>query len=268
MRVISPGTIAAPVDMPAVEAAAGTVPLAVAGLAKRFGAVEVFHDVSFAVSERGSVALIGANGAGKSTLLRCCMRLIEPDHGTVWVHGTAMTGLRRGALRRVRSAVGFVFQRHNLVPRISVLANVLHGSQARGWGPRTWWPSMATVAERELALHCLDLVGCADLARRQADALSGGQSQRVAIARSLMQRPRLLLADEPAASLDPVAGEEVMALFARLVERERLTLVFVSHHLDHALAYSDRIIGLRGGGVALDRPTAGATAAELRELYG
>jgi phosphonate transport system ATP-binding protein len=243
--------------------------LAVSGLAKAFGEGNrrVFEDITFTVPKGQSVALIGPNGAGKSTLLRCCLRLEEPDAGTIHLSGAGLTGARGRALRAARSRVGFVFQRHNLVPRLSVLSNVMHGGLARGHGIRAWSQALASPAERARALECLERVGLADLARRRADHLSGGQSQRVAVARALMQGPEMLFADEPCASLDPQAGEEVMGVFRTLNQQAGLTLVFVSHQLDHALTYADRVIGLRDRGIALDATTASQSIPALRDLY-
>ena len=243
--------------------------LEVAGLCKAFDPEKpVLQSVGFSVRRGEAVALIGANGAGKSTLLRCCLRLIEPDAGRIRLFGEDISGLGRRGLRRRRRDVGFVFQRHNLVPRLSALSNVLHGALGRGGGPRCWSQTLAPRALRTEALHCLDRVGLADLALQRADRLSGGQSQRVAIARALMQRPRLVLADEPVASLDPKAGEEVMALFARLLRRDGLTLLFTSHDLEQALLFGDRVVGLRAGRLALDAATGGLTGHHLRGLYG
>lgn len=237
-------------------------------LTKRFGGVEVLKGASFHVPAGDTVALIGSNGAGKSTLLRCCMRLIEPDAGSVRLLGQDMAAMRRGPLRRLRSRIGFVFQKHNLVPRLSALSNVLHGAIARTGTPRVWHHAIAPQGYREEAMACLEQVGLGDLADRRADQLSGGQSQRVAIARTLMQRPALVMADEPAASLDPVAAEEVMRLLSDLMKRQGLTLLFTSHNLDHALAYADRVIGLRAGTIALDGTTAGEDRSRLEAIYG
>jgi phosphonate transport system ATP-binding protein len=255
---------------PRVATPADIVPLdlAVRGLSKRFGiGAPVLQDVTLAVARGEAVSLIGANGAGKSTLLRTCLRLIEPDAGSVELLGRDVTALAPAALRRLRAEVGVVFQRHNLVPRLSVLSNVVHGAQAREAGPRTWFQALAPQPIRAEAMHCLELVGLADLARRRADTLSGGESQRAAIARALMQRPRLMLADEPVASLDPSAGEEVMGLFVDLLRRRRMTLLFTSHNLRHALEYADRVVGLRGGRVELDAPASGQDLAGLRDIY-
>lgn len=251
----------------AAASEAAVADLAVRDLRKAFGRQPVLQGVSFAVGAGEAVALIGANGSGKSTLLRCCLRLIEPDAGSVALLGATVGTLDRPALAYLRAQVGFVFQRHNLVPRLCALSNVLHGVQARRAGPRSWFQALARKADREEALHCLDLVGLADQAAKRADTLSGGQSQRVAIARALMQRPRMVFADEPVASLDPAAGEEVMELFVRLMRDEGLTLLFTSHHLRHALDYADRLVALSAGQKVLDRPTKGQSLDALKAVY-
>jgi phosphonate transport system ATP-binding protein len=148
-----------------------------------------------------------------------------------------------------------------------VLTNVLHGVQARGSGPAAWFQALAERRVREEAMRCLEIVGLRALADRRVDQLSGGQSQRVAIARALMQRPRMMMADEPVASLDPSAGEEVMALFLELIRMEGLTLLFSSHNLEHAVKYSDRVLGLRRGRLELDEPSVMLDVASLRGLY-
>ena len=254
--------------MSAIElAVAAAAPLEVRGLSKRFGAVSVLSDVSLAVGGAQAVALIGANGAGKSTLLRSCLRLIEPDAGEIRLLGEDVRALRGTGLRGLRAKVGFVFQRHNLVPRLPVLSNVLHGALARRAGPRAWFHEIAPRRLREEAMGCLERVGLADVAKRRADQLSGGQSQRVAIARALMQRPQVMFADEPVASLDPAAGEEVMGCFLELIRRERLTLVFTTHNLRHALDYGKRVVGLRGGRVTIDAPAKALDLSSLRSFY-
>ncbi|MCA3260513.1 MAG: ATP-binding cassette domain-containing protein [Telmatospirillum sp.] len=248
--------------------------LEVAGLAKRFGADKpVFSDVSFAVGKGEAVALLGANGAGKSTLLRCCLRLIEPDAGSIKLFGRELVGASAAPLRELRARVGFVFQRHNLVPRLSALSNTIHGALGRSasaglWSPRLWSQALAPDGLRAEALACLARVGLADIAARRADRLSGGQSQRVAVARALMQQAEIVFADEPAASLDPAAGAEVMALFADLNRREKLTFVYTTHNLAHALEFSDRVIALRAGRIEIDAPTQSLRADDLRGLYG
>lgn len=245
-----------------------SVDLMVRGVGKSFTAGQpVLDGIEFSIAKGQSVALIGSNGAGKSTLLRCCMHLIAPDRGTVYLFGQPLQAQSEAGLRALRSQVGFVFQKHNLVPRLSALSNVLHGALTRAAPGRAWFQGTAPRALREEAMHCLDRVGLADKALQRADHLSGGQSQRVAVARALMQRPRFLVADEPAASLDPVSGDEVMGLFASLVRREGLTLLFTSHDLAHALTHADRVIALNHGRVVKDTLSTDTNAVELRALY-
>jgi phosphonate transport system ATP-binding protein len=241
--------------------------LSVAGLTKDFPGRRVLQGLDFTLAPGQATALIGANGSGKSTLLRCLVRLIEPTSGQVRLLGRNMTALPPRALRQVRAEVGIVWQRHNLVPRLSALSNVIHGVQARMSGPRAWVQSLAPAAVRDEALTCLRRVGLADRALVRVDSLSGGQQQRVAIARMLMQRPAFILADEPDASLDPQTGEEVMALLLALVREEGQSLLVISHRLEHTLRYSDRILGLAKGRIALDLPTGRASATGLREFF-
>lgn len=249
--------------------AAADAALVVQGLSKSYQAGEppVWSDVSFSIPRGQRVAIIGGNGAGKSTLLRCCMRLVEPDAGEVFFGAQRITGLRGRALSRARAQVGFVFQKHNLVHRLSVLTNVLHGGLAQRRSPRLWFQSVAPSIDRRKALRCLEQVNLAPLSGRRSDELSGGQSQRVAIARALMQQPTMIFADEPVASLDPQAGEDVMQVFSDLARAQGLTLVFVTHHLEHALRYADRVLGLQGGRLVLDAPAANQSIAGLRGMY-
>jgi len=241
----------------------------VKGLSKRFqgGETPVWSDVSFDIPYGQRVAIIGANGAGKSTLLRSCVRLVEPDSGEIFLDNKKVTGLRRAELSKVRARVGFVFQKHNLVNRLSVLTNVLHGGMARLSTPRMWFHAIAAKEERDYAMYCLERVSLGHLCNRRVDELSGGQSQRVAIARALMQKPGMIFADEPVASLDPQAGEEVMQVFSDLSQHEKLTLVFVTHHLDHALKYSDRVLGLQNLRLTLDASSKSQSLEQLRGMY-
>jgi phosphonate transport system ATP-binding protein len=244
------------------------VDIEIKGLCKTFsGKQAVLQNINLSILHGQAVALIGHNGSGKSTLLRCCLNLVEPTNGTIRLLGCDITSLKGESLRCMRSKVGFIFQRHNLVPRLSVLTNVLHGVQARKKGPKTWLHCLAAQKDREEAMAHLNRVGLAHLASRRVDRLSGGESQRVAIARALMQRPSIMMADEPVASLDPNAGEEVMQLFLDLIKDDGITLLFVSHNLEHALKYADRIVGLRKGCLKLDTPSKAKSATSLRCLY-
>lgn len=237
------------------------------GISKRFGATQVFEDISFRLSRGGSTALVGANGTGKSTLLRCLMGLLPVSGGEVRVLGELATGATGPELRALRARIGLVSQKHNLVPRLSVLSNVVHGLLGRNPGARHWSHALAPEESRRAAMEALDKVGLADFAQRRADRLSGGQSQRVAIARAIVGAPEVLFADEPCASLDPAAGEDVMDLFFQLARNEGVTVVFTSHNIEHALHYGDRVMGLFHGRLELDATAASLTASDLRGLY-
>jgi phosphonate transport system ATP-binding protein len=241
--------------------------LSVTGLTKAFPGRMVLQGLDFALAPGQATALIGANGSGKSTLLRCLVRLIEPTSGTIRMLGRDVPALPPRALRQFRAEVGIVWQRHNLVPRLSALSNVIHGVQARMSGPRVWAQSLAPAPVRDEAMACLARVGLADRALVRVDSLSGGQQQRVAIARMLMQRPAFILADEPDASLDPQTGEEVMSLLLNLVRDDGLSLLVISHRLEHTLRFSDRILGLADGRIALDLPTSRANPTSLRQFF-
>jgi len=236
-------------------------------VAKRFGDTAIFADLSFRLERGKATALVGANGAGKSTLLRCLMGLIPVSDGRVRLLQEDATGARAAKLRALRSRVGLVSQKHNLVPRLSVLSNVVHGLLGHRGGPRHWTHSLAPAASRAAGLQALYKVGLSHLALRRADRLSGGQSQRVAIARAIVSSPEVIFADEPCASLDPQAGEDVMALFFDLARQDGVTVVFTSHNIDHALRYGDRVLGLADGRMKLDATGDSLRTADLRGLY-
>jgi len=267
-----PGTDAPPPFPAAVDLEKAARPriVSVDRVVKRFGGIEtppVLKGVDLTVADGEAVALLGSNGAGKSTLLRCLPGLTPVNEGTITIFGEAVGALRGAGLRRLRSRIGFVFQRHNLSTRLSVLSNVVHGAQGRLSAWRVSNQATAPGIVREEAMDCLDQVGLADMAQRRADRLSGGQSQRVAVARALMQRPSLVLADEPVASLDPAAAEDVMTLFARLMRDRGITLIFTSHDVDQAIGFSDRVVALKAGRVALDRQAALVKPGDLEWIY-
>jgi len=264
--ITGPGAVSAPSSSKSLASPAA---LTIRDLHKHYkGASEaILRGVSLSVSKGASVALLGANGSGKSTLLRCCLRLVEPNNGEIELLGQQVHTMRRKELRRLRRRTGFVFQKHNLVDRLSALSNVIHGAMSTGSNPRLWTQTLAHRNHREQAMECLNEVGLSSYAAQRADRLSGGQSQRVAIARTLMQRPEIVFADEPAASLDPVAGEEIMALFARLIRAHGMTLIFASHDLTHAQRYADYIVALRNGQVVMDGRSSDIDADQLARLY-
>jgi len=257
---------------PATPAAAATVgagtAIEVTNLSVRYrrNAAVALSGVDLRVPEGETVALIGTNGAGKSTLLRCLVRLVEPAEGDITIGDTEVTGASRRKLREIRQDVGFVFQRFHLIPRLTVFHNVVHGAMGRH-GSRCAWPLTAPTGVRKQAMECLDRVGLAEYAGRRVDTLSGGQQQRVAIARMLMQRPRVILADEPVASLDPASAKSVMDLMGSIAAESGVTVVVALHQIDLALRYADRVVGLRKGVVDLDRPARDCNAAQLDSVY-
>ena len=222
--------------------------------------------VDLTVRDGELVVILGSNGSGKSTLLRSIVRLIEPTAGEVLIDGRPVGGLDGEGLRQARMACGMIFQHANLVGRRNVLANVATGALGRH---RTFGTALGLLPQCELdaAQGFLKEVGLVDFAQQRAGTLSGGQQQRVAIARALAQRPRVLLADEPVASLDPESAREIMALLRRLATEDGLAVLTVLHQPDLALAYADRVIGLKDGEVVFDGTPAGISDAMVDLLY-
>jgi phosphonate transport system ATP-binding protein len=212
------------------------------------------------------VMVIGQSGAGKSTLLRCLNRLVEPTGGEVQLNGSRVTGASPDVLRGVRRQMGMIFQQFNLVRRATVLENVLAGRLGHVPGVPSLFGRFPR-HDREIALACLKLVELEELADRRADTLSGGEQQRVAIARALAQEPKVILADEPTASLDPKLTESIMGILQRINQGRRLTLVVSQHMLETALSYGTRIVGLRQGRVVFDGLPGGITPEVVQTIY-
>jgi len=211
------------------------------------------------------VALLGASGSGKSTLMRSLTGFAPISGGTVRVAGHDVRNLRHGELRTLRAEVGQVFQQFNLIPRLSVLSNVLTGGLNRA-GMINLLGGFSS-ADRRRAMQLLDRVGIAHKATAPARSLSGGQQQRVAIARALMQRPRVILADEPVASLDPKLADSVLDLLREIAREDGIPVLVSLHVLPLALAHSDRIVGLRNGEMLVTGRTAELDVARLAALY-
>jgi phosphonate transport system ATP-binding protein len=211
------------------------------------------------------VALLGSSGSGKSTLMKSLTGFAPLAGGSVRVAGHDVTNLARGELRTLRSDVGQVFQQFNLIPRMSVLTNVLTGA-LHGAGAINVMGGFSS-AHRRRAMELLDRVGIANKAKEPARSLSGGQQQRVAIARALMQKPRVILADEPVASLDPKLAHSVLELLREIATDDGIPVLVSLHVLPLALAHSDRIIGLRHGEVLVSGRSADLDAAKLSMLY-
>ncbi len=228
----------------------------------------IFANIGLNIVPRERVALIGSNGVGKSTLLKCLIGLLPSSGGEIVTLGESFRAAPTAAqLQRMRKQIGFVFQHHGLVNRQSVLTNVLQGKLGLPGAWRAWHQSIAKQGWREEAMQALADVRLIEKAGARADALSGGQAQRVAIARALIRRPKLLIADEPAASLDPAAGHDVMRVFSDLTQEHGITLVYTTHDMEHALDYSDRVIALKAGKIFFDRPTAEVARADLKDVF-
>lgn len=235
-------------------------------ITKKFGDNTALNSVSLNVEAGEVVVLLGLSGSGKSTLLRHINGLEVPTAGAVSVLGSRVSGTRGRALRKLRSRIGFVFQQFELVGPRTVLENVLSGALSTLRGPRLGLLSYPK-ALRVRALDLLEEVGLEERAFQRADTLSGGQQQRVAIARALMQNPDILLADEPVASLDPESSKQVMNLIREIAVRRGLTVVCSLHQVEIALAWADRIVGLRHGEVVLDTVAAGLAESTVMDIY-
>ena len=246
----------------------------VRNLSKTFnGGRRALDDVSLRIAPGEMVALIGASGSGKSTLLRHLAGLVAADRNsnccTVSIDGSCVQqqGRLTAEVRRIRGNVGFVFQQFNLVNRLSVITNVLIGTLSRLPLWRTmlfWFPEH----ERRLAMNALQRVGIADWAFQRAANLSGGQQQRAAIARAIVQRARLVLADEPIASLDPEAARRVMESLTEFNRADGVTVLVSLHQVQFAMRFCPRTVALRDGRVVFDGPSAALTPEKLGELYG
>ena len=228
---------------------------------------KALDNISLSVPDGQFVSIIGLSGSGKSTLLRCINRLVEPTAGRVVLDGDDITAASPAELRRLRRRVAMIFQQFNLVRRTSVLTNVLSGKLGTTSTLRSalgrWSP--ADIAE---AMANLERVGITEKAHQRADTLSGGQQQRVAIARALMQRPTLLLADEPVASLDPATSHSVMKYIERINKEDGITVICNLHFLSLARRYATRVLAFKDGRIVLDCLPHEIDAERFRQIYG
>ncbi len=241
--------------------------ISLTGVSKRFAnGTLALDNVTLQVPEGQLLSLIGLSGSGKSTLLRHLNGLLRPTEGRVEVMGTEVSAASNRELRKVRREIGFVFQQFGLVGRTTCLENVLNGALGRLRGPRYGvWSYPKNL--RADAFDQLERVGLANQAYQRADTLSGGQMQRVAIARSLMQRPKIMLADEPVASLDPESSAQVLDILLRVSIEDRMTVVVTLHQVELALGWATRIVGLRDGKVVLDRDATTLKQDDVMEVY-
>ena len=213
------------------------------------------------------LALIGPSGAGKSTMIRCINRLVEPTSGEVWLGDIDLSRLGSGALRKARREMGMIFQEYALVERLTVMENVLSGRL----GYVGFWRSFLRrfpKSDVDEAFRLLDRVGLLHMADKRADELSGGQRQRVGICRALIQNPKLLLVDEPTASLDPKTSRQIMRLVCELCRERGLAAIINIHDVALAQMFVQRVVGLRFGAIEFDGPPDTLTPEVLTTIYG
>ncbi|MCL2227270.1 MAG: phosphonate ABC transporter ATP-binding protein [Oscillospiraceae bacterium] len=245
----------------------GKALLSIKNLRKSYDKFEALRGIDIEFNEGEFVVMIGSSGAGKSTFIRCINRMIDPSDGEiVFSDGVHMEKLRGAALRRKRAQIGMIFQHYNLIGRVNVIKNVMHGQL----GQVPFWRSLLGLypeAEKRRAVELLEEVGLSEQIFKRADALSGGQMQRVGICRAVMQNPKLLLADEPIASLDPKSSEIVMDCLKRITKQRGLCCIVNLHQVDFAKKYADRIIGVKAGKIVLDGSPDALTDEIVRYIY-
>ena len=235
-------------------------------VSKAYGTTQALKNVTLSVAEGQFVSIIGPSGAGKSTLLRCINRLVDATQGSIFLDGQDITKVHGKELRRVRTKTGMIFQNYNLVNRLSVMENVLHGRLGHK-STLSGAVGYYTEAEKERAFQLLAKLGLTEQANKRCDELSGGQKQRVGIARALMQEPKLILCDEPIASLDPSSSRVIMEYLSDINRTMKITCILNLHQVEVAMRYSARIVGLTNGSVLFDGSPDQLDKAILHRIY-
>ncbi|MCM3398199.1 phosphonate ABC transporter ATP-binding protein [Oceanobacillus profundus] len=242
--------------------------LKVEGLGKSYTAdKQILKNIHFEIKAGELVSIIGPSGAGKSTMLRCINRMVEFNEGKIMFNKHDVGSLNKKELRNLRANIGMVFQHYNLVPRLTVIENVLHGR----FGYKTTLQGLLgkyTEAEKEQAFHLLEKLGIHEHAYKRCDQLSGGQQQRVGICRALIQEPKLILCDEPIASLDPNSSKVIMDLLKSISTEMGITCLVNLHQVDVAQRYSDRIIGLNKGEIVFTGTSHELYEEQINKIYG
>ncbi len=241
--------------------------LDITSLTKAFGQNIAVDAVTIHVDRPGMIGIIGRSGAGKSTLLRMMNRLTDATSGEMVFEGRDILALRGAEKRAWQSNCAMIFQQFNLVPRLDVVSNVLHGTLNKRSTLTTFF-NLFPQEDIHKAIDILDRLGIAEHAPKRAEALSGGQQQRVAIARALMQDPQIILADEPIASLDPLNAQIVMEDLRRIHDEDGRMVIANLHTLDTARRYCDRVIGMRDGRIVFDGTPDQLTTGVARDIYG
>ncbi|KON70540.1 phosphonate ABC transporter ATP-binding protein [Peribacillus butanolivorans] len=245
-----------------------TTLLEVKNVSKHFGNdTKALSNIDFSVKEGEFVSIIGPSGAGKSTLLRCINRMIDASSGDIIFDNDHVYELNKRELKKVRRKIGMIFQHYNLVNRLSVIENTLHGRLG-------YKSTLAGILglhsedEKLQAANILQILGLEDQLYKRSDELSGGQKQRVGIARALIQNPKLLLCDEPIASLDPNSSKVIMDHLRNICTSMGITVVVNLHQVDVALKYSDRIIGVNSGKIVFNGTSQNITSSDIHQIYG
>jgi phosphonate transport system ATP-binding protein len=238
------------------------------GLTKRYATGDLaLKDIDLEVPAGQVLALIGPSGAGKSTLIRCVNRLVEPTSGTIELDSKDITRASGSRLRQARRQIGMIFQNYALVERLSVMENVLSGRLAYVGFWRSYFRKFPQ-SDIKQAFELLERVGLESMLDKRGDTLSGGQKQRVGIARALMQNPKLLLVDEPTASLDPKTSRQIMRLICELCQEQNLATIINIHDVALAQQFVHRVVGLRAGEIVYDGTPDGLTPEILTTIYG
>lgn len=231
------------------------------------GGTKALSDINFSIKEGEFVSIIGPSGAGKSTLLRCINKMIDTTSGSITFDNINIENIKKNKLRELRTKIGMIFQHYNLVNRLSVVENVLHGRL----GYKSTLEGVIgkyTEEEKKQAFSILRELGLEDEVYKRCDQLSGGQKQRVGIARALIQNPKLVLCDEPIASLDPNASKIIMDHLSNINKEKGITCLLNLHQVDVAVRYSHRIIGINKGRVIFDGKPEDLSKAKIHEIYG
>ncbi|WP_078593119.1 phosphonate ABC transporter ATP-binding protein [Evansella clarkii] len=224
-------------------------------------------NINLKLNEGEFVVIVGMSGAGKSTLIRSINRMVTPTEGELLLGGENILKFKEKQLRKLRTEAGMIFQNYNLVKRMSVLRNVMAGRLGHTGTLRSML-GLFPQEDLQMAMDNLERVGIKEKAYVRADQLSGGQQQRVSIARVLTQQPKVILADEPVASLDPPTSHKVMKDLKRVSREDNLTTLVNLHFIDMAQEYADRIVGLRDGEIVFDGPIDKVTDKTFEEIYG
>jgi len=230
------------------------------------GVTKALTGISFSVDEGEFVSIIGPSGSGKSTVLRCINRLVDATHGIITFDGHDIIRADKKEMRQVRKRTGMIFQHYNLVDRLSVIENVLHGRLGHK-SAISGAAGVYTEQEKQNAFEILAKLGLSEQAYKRCDELSGGQKQRVGIARAIMQNPRLILCDEPIASLDPSSSKIIMDHLRNINETMNITCILNLHQVDVAMKYSKRIIGITTGRIVYDGPPDKLSKSKIHEIY-